>query len=89
MDNDTADSTVQPCKLLPFETWEIWSSGLEEWEPCKVAFSEMMKYMDDMHFKFVGGRKYLIWHCTNTNRWFRQRCDFLMNEMNNSTKDFK
>ena len=59
--------------IAPVFPFEVWSSGLETWEPVGLSFNEVMKTMDVQHIKNVAGEPYLVWHCFATNRWFRQR----------------
>lgn len=61
----------------PVFPFEVWSSGLEEWEPAGLSFGEVMRTMDVQHTKYVAGVPYLVWHCFATNRWFRQRTELL------------
>lgn len=47
--------------------WEIWSSGLEQWEPCEgVSIAEL----EFLYVKTVGGMPYAI-HRDALNRYFR------------------
>lgn len=73
----------QPPQLdFPFE---VWSSGLETWEPVGLSFNELMRSMDVKHVKHVAGRPYLVWHCSATNRWFRQQTEFVTTEPSQET----
>ncbi len=46
--------------------WEVWSSGLEEWEPCEVPTAEL----EFLYVKTVRGKPYTI--CRDKlNRYFR------------------
>ena len=73
----------QPPQLdFPFE---VWSSGLETWEPAGLSFNELMINMDDQHVKNVAGKSYLMWHCSATNRWFRQELEFVAHQPSQET----